>query len=76
MKLTVLADNITLIDHYLNGEPCLSSLIETEGNKILFDTGYSDVFFRNAQKMGTSLFDLDYIMLSHGHLDHTWGLVH
>lgn len=76
MKLTVLADNNTLIDHYLNGEPGLSFLIETEGKKILFDTGYSDVFIRNAQKIGTSLFDLDYIVLSHGHLDHTWGLVH
>jgi 7,8-dihydropterin-6-yl-methyl-4-(beta-D-ribofuranosyl)aminobenzene 5'-phosphate synthase len=76
MKLTVLADNTTLIDHYLIGEPGLSFLIETEGKKILFDTGYSDVFIRNAQRMGTSLFDLDYIVLSHGHLDHTWGLVH
>jgi 7,8-dihydropterin-6-yl-methyl-4-(beta-D-ribofuranosyl)aminobenzene 5'-phosphate synthase len=76
MKLTVLADNNTLIDHYLKGEPGLSFLIETEGRKILFDTGYSDVFIRNAQKIGASLLDLDYIVLSHGHLDHTWGLVH
>ncbi|MGA2914368.1 MAG: MBL fold metallo-hydrolase [Methanoregula sp.] len=76
MKLTVLADNNTLIDHYLMGESGLSFLIETEGKKLLFDTGYSDVFIRNAQKMGTSLCDLDYIVLSHGHLDHTWGLVH
>ncbi len=76
MKLTVLADNNTLIDHYLTGEPGLSLLIETEGKKILFDTGYSDVFIKNAQKMGIGLLDLDYIVLSHGHLDHTWGLVH
>jgi 7,8-dihydropterin-6-yl-methyl-4-(beta-D-ribofuranosyl)aminobenzene 5'-phosphate synthase len=76
MKLTVLADNNTLIDHYLTGEPGLSFLIETEDRKILFDTGYSDVFVRNAQKMEISLFDLDYVILSHGHLDHTWGLVH
>jgi 7,8-dihydropterin-6-yl-methyl-4-(beta-D-ribofuranosyl)aminobenzene 5'-phosphate synthase len=76
MKLTVLADNNTLIDHYLTGEPGLSFLIETNDRKILFDTGYSDVFIENAQKMGISLLDLDYIVLSHGHLDHTWGLVH
>jgi 7,8-dihydropterin-6-yl-methyl-4-(beta-D-ribofuranosyl)aminobenzene 5'-phosphate synthase len=76
MKLTVLADNNTLIDHYLMGEPGLSFLIETDGRKILFDTGYSDVFIENAQKMGIGLLDLDYIVLSHGHLDHTWGLVH
>ena len=76
MKLTVLTDNNTCIDHYLKGEPGLSFLIETEGRKILFDTGYSDVFIENAQKMGIGLLDLDYIVLSHGHLDHTWGLVH
>jgi 7,8-dihydropterin-6-yl-methyl-4-(beta-D-ribofuranosyl)aminobenzene 5'-phosphate synthase len=76
MKLTVLADNNTLIDHYLTGEPGLSLLVETEGRKILFDTGYSDVFIKNAQKMGIGLLDLDHIILSHGHLDHTWGLVH
>jgi 7,8-dihydropterin-6-yl-methyl-4-(beta-D-ribofuranosyl)aminobenzene 5'-phosphate synthase len=76
MKLTVLADNNTLTDHYLTGEPGLSFLIETNDRKILFDTGYSDVFIENAQKMGISLLDLDYIVLSHGHLDHTWGLVH
>jgi 7,8-dihydropterin-6-yl-methyl-4-(beta-D-ribofuranosyl)aminobenzene 5'-phosphate synthase len=26
--------------------------------------------------MGISLLDLDNIVLSHGHLDHTWGLTH
>ena len=76
MKLTVLTDNNTLTDHYFMGEPGLSFLIETGGRKILFDTGYSDVFIRNAQKMGIGFLDLDYIVLSHGHLDHTWGLVH
>ena len=76
MKLTVLTDNNTLVDQYLTGEPGLSFLIESDGRKILFDTGYSDVFIRNAEKTGLSLFDLDYIVLSHGHLDHTGGLVH
>ena len=75
MKLTVLNDNNTLTDHYFMGEPGLSFLIETGGRKILFDTGYSDVFIRNAQRMGIGFLDLDTIVISHGHLDHTWGLV-
>ncbi len=75
MKLTVLCDNHTLIDRYFLGEPGLSFLIEDQGKRILFDAGYSDVFLKNAAKGGENLLNLDYIVLSHGHLDHTWGLV-
>ena len=73
MKVTVLVDNNTLIDRYYLGEPGLSFFIETEGKKILFDVGYSDVFLRNAYLKGISLEDLDYVVISHAHLDHTWG---
>ena len=75
LSLTVLVDNTTLTDHYLTAEPGLSFLIQTGGKKILFDTGYSDLFLSNARKMGIDLGDLDYVVLSHGHLDHTWGLI-
>ena len=74
MKLTVLVDNQTFIDHYFLAEPALSYLIELDGKKILWDVGYSNVFLSNALKMGQSLLDLDIVALSHGHLDHTWGL--
>ena len=74
MKLTVLCDNYTLIDRYFLGEPALSFLIETEGKSFLFDTGYSDVFIKNAEKMGIDLNSIDGIFLSHGHNDHTGGL--
>jgi len=56
------------------GEPGVSYLIQDEGRKMLFDVGYSDVFAKNAQKMNVHFRDLDYLVLSHGHLDHTWGL--
>ena len=75
LLLTVLVDNNTLTDRYFTGEPGLSFLIETAGRKILFDTGYSGVFLANAGKMGIELRDLDHVVLSHGHLDHTGGLV-
>lgn len=74
LSLTVLVDNATLTDRYFCGEPGLSFLIETEGKKILFDTGFSDIFLQNAGKMGISLLDLDVVVLSHGHLDHSGGL--
>ena len=74
MKLTVLVDNNTFIDRYYFGEPAVSFLLEGDGLRVLFDTGYSDIFLRNAAKMGLDLQDLTHIVLSHGHDDHTRGL--
>lgn len=74
MKLTVLSDNNTLIDRYFLGEPAVSYFIECGGRRILFDVGYSDVYVRNAQKLGIDLSDLDVVVLSHAHNDHTGGL--
>ena len=76
MKLRVLVDNNTLIDRYFLAEPGLSLHIEIGDQRILFDTGYSEIFLSNAAKMGVDLLDLDAVVLSHAHLDHTWGLGH
>ncbi|HYE10775.1 MAG TPA: MBL fold metallo-hydrolase, partial [Patescibacteria group bacterium] len=75
MKITVLVDNNTMIDRYLFGEPGLSLLIQDSGINILLDVGYSDIFLKNAQKLGANIYEMDYIAISHGHSDHTWGLV-
>lgn len=74
MKLTVLTDNNTYIDRYFLGEPAFSCFLETGGKRILLDTGYSDVFLRNAGKLGLPVADSDFVVLSHGHNDHTGGL--
>jgi 7,8-dihydropterin-6-yl-methyl-4-(beta-D-ribofuranosyl)aminobenzene 5'-phosphate synthase len=74
LNLTVLVDNNTLIDRYFVGEPGISLFLEADGLRVLFDTGYSDAFLRNAAKLGLDLADLDYLAISHGHEDHTWGL--
>ena len=75
LTLTVLVDNTTLTDNdTLMGEPGLSFFIQTGGKKILFDTGLSGLFLANAEKTGTGLSDLDCLVLSHGHNDHTGGL--
>lgn len=76
MKLSILAENNTRIDKYLLGEPALSFYIETDDKKILFDCGYSDVFIKNAFKLGINLKNITDIVFSHGHNDHTGGLIY
>lgn len=74
MRLKVLIDNNTLIDRYFIGEPGVSYYIEADGKKCLFDLGYSNAFIKNGIKMGVDFRALDYIVISHSHLDHTWGM--
>ena len=74
MRLKVLEDDNTFIDNYYLGEPAVSYYIEDGNNKILFDTGYSDAFIKNANKMDINLNKLNKLVISHGHNDHTGGL--
>ncbi len=76
MKITVLVDNYTMINKDYKSEPGFSVFIEEAKQKILFDTGYSDIFINNAKKANVDLLDVDTIVLSHGHYDHTVGLSH
>lgn len=73
MELTVLVDNSCKSDYYLLAEPALSLLLENDYQKVLFDCGYSDVFIKNAYKLGLDLSDVTDIVLSHSHVDHTGG---
>ena len=73
MKLTVLVENHAGAG--LGAEHGLSYLIEAGEDMLLFDTGHSDLFLRNAQLLNTDLeSDIDTIVLSHGHWDHGDGL--
>ena len=74
MHLTVLSE-AKAMDGFLS-EHGLSFLLEEDGKKILFDTGASDVFLKNAHRMGIDLKEVDSIVLSHGHWDHGNGLQH
>ena len=74
MKATVLVDNYVPNKYDLLGEPSFSCLIEDQQSKILFDVGMSAIPFINAKKLKKDLSDVSHIVLSHGHLDHSWGL--
>ena len=75
MDLTVLVDNNCKTNYFLLGEPGFSVLLENNYHKVLFDCGYSDAFIKNAYKLGLDLADVNEIILSHGHKDHTGGLL-
>ena len=72
MKFSVLSD-AKAVDGY-GSEHGLSFLIEVDHKKFLFDTGASDLYLRNAEKLGLNMAELDAIVLSHGHFDHGNGL--
>lgn len=73
MKITVLTEN-TSENKYMGFEHGLSLYIETAKHKILFDTGQSELFSINAEKLGINLGDVDVAVISHGHYDHGGGL--
>jgi 7,8-dihydropterin-6-yl-methyl-4-(beta-D-ribofuranosyl)aminobenzene 5'-phosphate synthase len=73
MKITTLTDNV-VNNSYLAAEHGLSMYLETDSLKILFDTGQSDLFVKNAYQLGIDLSQTDFLILSHSHYDHTGGL--
>ncbi len=73
MKVTLLLENTSLYARYLNAEHGFSAWIEDETTKVLFDCGRTDKFIKNAEDLGIDLRTADYVVLSHGHLDHTGG---
>jgi len=71
MKLTVLTENAA--SGYFAAEHGLSYFIEHDTD-LLFDTGHSDIFIRNAAQLKIDLDKVEMVVLSHGHWDHGNGL--
>ena len=73
IHITTLIEN-SLGEHTgLAIEHGLSFLVESGSHSILFDTGQSDRFIRNAEKLGKDLSLVRNVVLSHGHYDHSGG---
>jgi 7,8-dihydropterin-6-yl-methyl-4-(beta-D-ribofuranosyl)aminobenzene 5'-phosphate synthase len=73
IRITTLVENSPGEHLALHHEHGISFCIETEQGKVLFDTGQSDTFIKNAKQLRIDLADLDYVVLSHGHYDHSGG---
>lgn len=73
LKVTTLS---TMLANKGIGEWGYSALIEVDGKKILFDTGNRpETVLNNAQDLGIDLSDVEDVILSHNHGDHTGGLL-
>jgi len=73
LRVTLLSTN--LADAGI-GEWGFSALVEVDGRRILFDTGmYPDTVLKNAHELHIDLSDVEDVVLSHFHDDHTGGLL-
>lgn len=73
LRITVLVEN-RAGGRGLLAEHGLAFWIEADGRNILFDTGQGIVLAHNAKVLGIDLRNVDDVILSHGHYDHTGGL--
>ena len=73
IRITVLVEN-SVNTRGLRAEHGLAFLIQTERHQLLFDTGQSDLLLQNACNLRLDLRDMEAVVLSHGHYDHTGGL--
>lgn len=73
LEIKVLTENTA--GGKLLSEHGLSYLIEIDGEIILSDAGHTDVFLKNAEKLGIDIHsEVRTVVLSHGHWDHGDGL--
>jgi 7,8-dihydropterin-6-yl-methyl-4-(beta-D-ribofuranosyl)aminobenzene 5'-phosphate synthase len=77
MQVTVLIENTRLADRDdLRAENGLSLYIQRDGMQILFDTGVTEAFARNAERLGVNIQAVDMAVVSHHHFDHGGGLAY
>ncbi|MDY6824499.1 MAG: MBL fold metallo-hydrolase [Thermodesulfobacteriota bacterium] len=74
MKATIIYDN-TAWDQRLTPDWGFACLVEAHGRSILFDTGArGDVLLANMAALAISPADIEAVVISHDHWDHTGGL--
>ncbi|MCI8280827.1 MAG: MBL fold metallo-hydrolase [Lachnospiraceae bacterium] len=74
MRILTLMENTSGNPQYVC-EHGLSVYIETRNHRVLADTGASSGFLENACSLGVDLEKVDTVVLSHGHYDHSGGIL-
>lgn len=73
-KITVLCENTVPVPALI-GEHGFSAFIETPDAEILFDTGQGMGLVPNSLRLKKELKSVSKLVLSHGHFDHTGGML-
>ena len=71
LKISVLVENRD--NGCFVGEVWLSLIINKDNREFLIDTGLTGLFAQNADKLNINLNDIDKVVFTHGHNDHTGG---
>jgi len=74
-KITVICENSIEIPFPVIGEHGLSFYIEGDNDVTIFDTGQGLGFMHNMKLLGKDISSINRVILSHGHYDHTGGLL-
>lgn len=74
--ITLIENNLVEGKKSLKPEHGISLYISTKDKKMLFDLGRTDNFIKNADSLGIDLKEIDFVIISHAHLDHGGGLKH
>ncbi|GAB4371582.1 MAG: MBL fold metallo-hydrolase [Spirochaetales bacterium] len=74
MRIVTLVENTAGVHKGLRSEHGLAFYVETRGKSLLFDTGQTNAFLENAEKLRIDLSNLDVVCISHGHYDHSGGM--
>ena len=74
-RITVICENRAHMARNIMGEHGFAALVKTPDTCLLMDTGQGLGLAHNAHALKIDLFALDGVVISHGHFDHTGGLM-
>ncbi|SNB47076.1 MBL fold metallo-hydrolase [Geobacter sp. DSM 9736] len=74
-RITILCENSVGAISGTLGEHGFAALIESEAEAVLFDCGQGATLLHNARRLNRPLSLIQRVVLSHGHYDHTGGLL-
>jgi len=73
ISITIVCEN-TVGKTGLLGEHGLAFFIQHKKHTLLFDTGAGYALIHNSKRLNIDLSSINYLILSHGHYDHTGGM--